>query len=54
MTGTAVEAGAIRARRRNPRPASKDSLVPFPELQGASAGLPTPCACGTTPGIARP
>ena len=31
MTVTAAEAGAIRVRRRNPRPASKDSLVPFPE-----------------------
>jgi hypothetical protein len=31
MTATAAEAGAIPARRRNPRLASKDSLIPFPE-----------------------
>ncbi len=31
MTVTAAEAGAIPVRRRNPRPASKDTLIPFPE-----------------------
>jgi hypothetical protein len=31
MTISVTRAGAVRARRRNPRPASNDSLVPFPE-----------------------
>lgn len=31
MTVSVTEAGAIRARHRDPRPAIKDSLVPFPE-----------------------
>jgi hypothetical protein len=37
--------------RRDTRIARGDSLVRFPRLQDASAGLPTPCACGTTTGI---